>query len=227
MLLVLLVLVYQSLAVLLIRQQYLRHRQIFYRLIEVIQSAEGLSTSRERLVVHVALLGVPVIEAVVVFEDACAVIDDLLPHLQTNPRQSSVRIERQHVFAVFEGGRIVVVGTLVEALLQAIVTQLLQPDGLLSVSLSLFGSIIEVCLHGLESGIVLGHDRFFFFLRDLVLRVRLEDVPLLIVGTALSVEHLLCLLPIVPLCSSLQLLRLLDLVLLKLVSKLSHSVLQK
>ena len=81
MLPVLLVLVYQSLAVLLIRQQYLRHRQIFYRLIEVIQSAEGLSTSRERLVVHVALLGVPVIEAVVVFEDACAVIDDLLPHL--------------------------------------------------------------------------------------------------------------------------------------------------
>ena len=120
-----------------------------------------------------------------------------------------------------------VVGTLVETLLQAIVTELLKPDSLLSVSLSLLSSIIEVCLHSLESGIILRHDRFFFFLRDLVLRVRLKDVPLRIVGTTLSVEHLLCLFPIVPLCFSLQLLRLLDLVLLKLVSKFGHSVLRK
>ena len=64
MLLVLLVLIDKSLAILLVWAQYLGHRQVFYRLVEVVQGAEGLRSSAESLVVQVALLGVPVVKTV-------------------------------------------------------------------------------------------------------------------------------------------------------------------
>ena len=79
-LLVFLVLIDKPLAVLLIWKQYLGHCKILYCLIEVVQGAEGLSTSAKSLVVYIALFGISIIETIIVFKNSSAVINDFLPH---------------------------------------------------------------------------------------------------------------------------------------------------
>ena len=115
MLLVSLVGVNESLAVFLIRQQYLCHAQILDGLIEVEQGSEGLGTPRESFVTEVSLLSVSVVEDFTVFKDTCAIVYHFLPHLEANSRQRTVSVEHQHVPTIFERITVVLVGTLVEA----------------------------------------------------------------------------------------------------------------
>ena len=86
-------------------------------------------------------------------------------------------------------------------------------------------SLLEVSVHRLKLRIVLRQNGLFFFLRIWIL-ITLKHVPLIIIGTGLTVEHSLRLLPVLPLGSASLLLDLGLLVIHKPFSQLLHALLQ-
>ena len=95
------------------------HGEVFDRFVEVVEGSESLSSSAESLVAEIFLFGVAIIKDLTVFEHAGAVIDYLLPHLETDSGQCTVSVEREHVLDLIEGFRIMMVRTLVKALFHA------------------------------------------------------------------------------------------------------------
>ena len=120
-LLVQLILINQLLTISLIREEYLGLAQILDCLIEVFHGTEGLASPRQCLVAQVFLLLVAIIEHFTVFENASAVIHHVLPHLKADPGQRTIRVEWQHILDLFKRIGVVLVSTLVQATLHAVV----------------------------------------------------------------------------------------------------------
>lgn len=119
------------------------------------------------------------------------------------------------------------VSTLVKTSFHRVIAHILQSVCLFSVLLSFLGSSSEIGFHGLELRIIFWDDWIFLFLRNLIFRVRLKDVPFGVVRARFLVMKLLGFLPEVPFSSACHFLCLINLVFFEAVSQLRHSNLKQ